>query len=175
VSSKGLALAVAIPLLVAALAYVLWLISDRLLFVGPLDRATLGWVVVLPVWAGAPLAAGLTWLDLSASARRLVAMICALAVGGVAAVLFWQAVAAPACQYGPVREPAEWLLPSIALGALVGGGFGFSGLAACIQIREDRRWRALMIGAGTQVAVVFVAILVVSALSPGGGCQRPPA
>jgi hypothetical protein len=175
VSSRGLARAVAAPIAVAALAFVLWVISDHLLYVGPLDRATFGWAVVIPVWAAAPLTAGIAWVSLSASARRLAAAICALAIGGVAAVLFWQAAAFPACQYGAVRGPAEWLVPSIALGAVIGGGFSVSGLAAVTQVRAGRRWHALMIGAGTQVAVVFVAILFVVSLWAGGGCQRPPA
>ena len=48
-----------LPLAVAGIAYLLWWISDRLLYVGPLDRAALGWVVVIPTWIAAPAVAGL--------------------------------------------------------------------------------------------------------------------
>ena len=41
-----LAIAMLTPLVGVALAYGLWWISDRLLYIGPLDRATFGWLVV---------------------------------------------------------------------------------------------------------------------------------
>ncbi len=56
--------AVLVPLALVGLAYVLWWISDRLLYVGPLDRAAFGWVVVVPVWIAAPVAAGFVWRTL---------------------------------------------------------------------------------------------------------------
>lgn len=36
-------------------------ISERLFYIGPLDRATFGWVVVIPVWISAPIVAGFAW------------------------------------------------------------------------------------------------------------------
>lgn len=167
-------LAVAPPLAVVALAFGLWLMSDRLLYIGPLDRATFGWAVVIPIWASAPLAAGLGWRRLSRRATRLAAATCAVIVGGVGAAVLWQALAFPACEYGPVRQPGEWALSAIVLGAAIGGGFALGSLAACTSIRAGRPWRALAVGAISQVAVVVVAVVLVFAVSIGAGCQRPP-
>lgn len=167
-------LAVAAPLFVAALAFALWLMSDRLLTVGPLDRATFGWSVVVPIWAAAPLAAAFAWRRLIPRARYLAATTCGLIVGGFTAALLWQAVAFPACQFGPVRDPAGWLLPAAAVGALVGAGFGLAGLVAGAEVRAGRSCRALVLGVATQLGVMFVSIVLFFALSLGGACQRPP-
>jgi len=50
-------LSVAPSLLVLALA--IWFVSDRFVVIGPFDRATIGWAVVLPLLAIAPGAAAL--------------------------------------------------------------------------------------------------------------------
>jgi hypothetical protein len=57
--------AAAAPLAIVALAYALWWISDRLLDIGPLDRAAFGWAVVIPIWLAAPIVAGFIWSRLS--------------------------------------------------------------------------------------------------------------
>ena len=44
------ALGVAVPLVLLALVYALWWVSNELLYVGPLDRAAFGWSVVIPLW-----------------------------------------------------------------------------------------------------------------------------
>ena len=75
------------PLLVVGLAGTLWFISDRLLYIGPLDRATFGWLVVVPIWAAAPAAAGYAWRRLAVGAQARAAIIGGLLVGGVAAGL----------------------------------------------------------------------------------------
>ncbi|MHB8958379.1 MAG: hypothetical protein ACYDAN_01980 [Candidatus Limnocylindrales bacterium] len=41
--------ATAVPLAVAGLAHALWSVSDRLGYIGPLDKAAFGWAVVIPV------------------------------------------------------------------------------------------------------------------------------
>lgn len=65
-----LALGVAASLATVALGYALWSVSDRLLYIGPLDRAAFGWAVVVPVWALAPVAAALAWRRLTPAAPR---------------------------------------------------------------------------------------------------------
>ncbi len=52
------------PVLVVGAAYALWWISDRLLYVGPLDRAQFGWLVVVPTLLAAPVVAGVAWAGL---------------------------------------------------------------------------------------------------------------
>jgi hypothetical protein len=79
---RGLAIGIAGPLGVIGLAYVLWWVSDRLLYVGLLDRASFGWLVVMPVWWLSPAVAALLWRGLPPG-RTTVA---AAAIGAVLAV-----------------------------------------------------------------------------------------
>lgn len=164
--------AVAAPLGVVGLASALWWISDRLLYIGPIDRATFGWLVVVPIWATAPLAAGFAWRRLKPGARTFATTAYGVVVGAVVALLLWQDVAFPDCPTGPARTPAEWSLPAIMLGVVVGGGFGLSGLLASGLVREGHPWRAFAFGAATQVAVVVIAITLASVLL-FGVCARP--
>lgn len=176
--SRGLpgrfALGVAVPLALVALAYALWWISDRLLYIGPLDRAAFGWAVVVPVWLAAPVAAGFAWRGLTSWTRNIAALVVGALVAGVAAVLFWQSVAYPNCEYGATHTPAEWILPSLALGAVIGGGLAISGLVTSAVVRQGRPWLAVVVGAGTEFVMVFAAILVAGMVLLGPGCQRPP-
>jgi hypothetical protein len=167
-------LGVVAPLAVAGASYGLWFVSDRLLYVGPLDRASFGWMVVVPVWAAAPLAAGFVWLRLSSAGRSLAATVCGLVVGGAATVLFWLAVRSPDCQFGPVRPLQDWLVPAVAVGVLIGGGFAVGGLVATRIIATGRPWLALLGGAIIQLGIGATATVFVYAMMLGGVCQRPP-
>ncbi len=176
--SRGLpgrfALGVAVPVALVALAYALWWISDRLLYIGPLDRATFGWAVVIPVWLAAPVAAGFAWRGLTSWTRNVAALVVGALVAGVAAVLFWQSVAYPTCEYGATHTPAEWILPSLVLGAVIGGGLAISALVTSAVVRQGRPWLAVVLGAGTELVLVFAAILTAGIMLAGPGCQRPP-
>lgn len=169
------AVGVVVPLGIVGLAYVLWWISDRLVNIGPLDRAAFGWVVVMPVWLSAPIVAGLRWQRLSS--RR--ALLAALAVGGVvgvvAAILFWQGAAHPDCGFGTNRTPIAWVLPSVLLGSVIGAGVVASGLAATAQFRAGRPWRAALVGGGAELAFVFGAIVTAALILMEPACQRPVA
>ena len=96
-------LAYGAPLAVVGLAATLWLISDQLVSVGPIDRATFGWAVVVPLWSAAPVAAGFAWQRLSSEARRRAAVACGLVVGAPVSILAWQAAAFPACSPARTR------------------------------------------------------------------------
>jgi len=167
------ALGAAVPLAVVGLAFGLWWIGDRLGPIGPFDRAAIGWAVVIPVWLGAPVAAGLAWRGLTRRATMLAAVVLGTAVGTAAAVLFWQAVANPDCEFGTIRTPIDWAIPSILVGAVVGSGLAASGLVAS-RLARHSAWRAAVIGAAVEMLTVFAAIIVAGALLMGGGCQRPP-
>jgi hypothetical protein len=164
---------VAVPLGLVALAYALWWMSDRLLYIGPLDRAAFGWAVVIPVGLAAPVAAGFAWRGLSARASNIAAAVVGTVVAGVAAVLFWQSVAYPGCASGATHAPADWVLPSLVLGAVIGGGLAVSGLIASRFARQGRLWTAAVLGAGTEIVMVFAAIIVAGMMLLGPGCQRP--
>jgi hypothetical protein len=158
------------PLAVVGLAIALWLISDRLIYVGPLDRATFGWSVVVPLWAAAPFAAAIAWQRLSTRTRRLASVACGLVVGLPVSVLLWHAAAFPACS--PARQPQDWILPAIILGGVVGGGFALNNLLASDHVQAGHRWRALVIGAAGQLAIVGVGSTLAFVLFYGP-CQRP--
>ena len=79
--------AVVVPRALAGLAYVLWWISDRRPYVGPLDRAAVGWVVVVPVWIAAHVAAGFVWRTLDRRTTLVIAALVGTVIGAAAALL----------------------------------------------------------------------------------------
>ena len=77
IQPSRLALAVMVPLVLLAVAYVAGAISNALITIGPLDRAAFGWLVVAPLWCLTPGITGLYWARLSPTVRRLAAaLIC---------------------------------------------------------------------------------------------------
>ena len=166
-------IAAAAPLAAVALAYLLWWISDRLVVIGPLDRAAFGWLVVVPVWALTPTIAAYAWRALEGEETSLVAAAVGLVIAALAALLFWLAAAFLDCEFGAVRTPAEWILPSVIVGLVIGGGFAATCLLTVAVARRGRWWSALLVGAGSALALVFLAILVAAPFVMSGGCQRP--
>jgi hypothetical protein len=162
------------PLAGAALAFGLWWISDRLLYIGPLDRAQFGWLVVVPVWSLTPVAAAYSWRTLDPRQSWVAAGVIGLILAVASAVLFWMATAFPNCEFGAVRSPAEWVIPSVIVGLVIGAGFAAACLGATAVARRARWWAVLLAGAGSAFALVFVAILVAVPFLMSGGCQRPP-
>jgi hypothetical protein len=172
-SGRSFVLAVVVPLGVVVAAYALWWISDRLVTIGPLDRAAFGWGVVIPVFVAAPVVAGFVWRRLLPRQALLAAAVVAAAIGCGAAILFWAAVSFPDCEFGAIRGPVDWVLPSLILGGVIGAGLAASGLLASRFARDGQPWRAVIAGIGAEVAMVAVAILVGGLLLLGPGCQRP--
>jgi hypothetical protein len=172
---SGTAPAVVVPLAVVAVGYLLWAVSDRLLYIGPLDRATFGWLIVVPVWLAAPIAAGFAARGLERRERRLATAALGIVVAGLAAFALWQAGAISDCQFGARQDATSWVLQSNAIGALVGAGFGLSALLVGRLVQDQRPWRAVAAGAAAGIALLFVDILVVALVILGSdGCQRPP-
>jgi hypothetical protein len=173
-STTRVVVGIAVPLLVAAAAFALWWLSDRLLYIGPLDRATFGWVVVVPVWLAVPLASAAGWRGLDPRARSIVAPAVGVLAGVATALFLWQAVASPNCQYGAIRGPDSWIGPALVIGAVVGGGLAWSSTLASNQLAAGHHVRAVMVGLSTQAAMMFVAILVFTAFAlTTAQCQRP--
>ncbi len=162
------ALGVVIPLAVVALAYGLWWLSDRLLYVGPLDRAAFGWAVVIPVWIGGPVSGAFVWRRLGRRDTWIAAAGFGIIVSAIAAVLFWQSVAFPDCAE-PVRTAAEWFLPSLILGLTIGGSLAASGLLGTRILRAGHPWLAVVLTALAEFGLIFVAIFVFVAVSLGAG------
>ena len=171
--SLRVALAALVPLMGATLAYGLWWISDRLLYIGPLDRAQFAWLVVVPVWSLTPVAAAYAWRALNPRQLVVAAGVIGLILAVASSVLFWAATAFPNCEFGVVRTPGEWIIPSIIVGFVIGAGFAATCLGATAVTRHARWWAVLSAGAGSGFALVFAAILVAAPFLMSGGCQRP--
>lgn len=170
---RHFAIGLVVPLAIVGLAYVLWWISDRLVYIGPLDRAAFGWVVVIPVWLSAPIAAGLAWHRLTARRALAAALAVGATISGVAALLFWQSVAHPDCATGTIRAPIDWVIPSLLVGSVVGAGLVASALLATAQFRGGRPWRAVLLGGGAELVLVFGAVLTAVVFLVEPACQRP--
>ena len=162
------ALGVLIPLAIAALAYGLWWLSDRLIQIGPLDRAAFGWSVVIPVWIGGPVVAALIWRPLTRRDTRVAALAYAVLVSVASAMLLWQSVAFPDC-VNPIRTAAEWILPALLVGMTVGGGLAGSGLLGTRVLRSGHPWPAVALTAAAEFGLIFVAIFVFVGVSLGIG------
>ena len=170
----NVALMVGAPLLILTTAYVLWWISDRLLYVGPLDRAAFGWSVVVPVWVAAPIVAGFAWRTASPTASLVAAALIGGIVTAVATFLIWRAIAYTDCDTGAIRSSIEWAGPSFIVGVAIGGGVAISGTLVAQLARAGRPWRAVAVGAVSEVAMIFLAILVEAETLFGPVCRRPP-
>ncbi len=172
----GLATAIVAPLVLLVIAYGLWLISDALLHVGPLDRAAFGWIVVMPIGFGSPVLAGFAWRTLDRRGTVIAVATFTIVIAALAAALFWRSVANPACQW-PVRSPSDWILPSAFTGTLIAGGLALSGIVSMRLWRQGRPILAVVAGAGTEFAVTLLAFVVIGvAFLAGPGCSPyPPA
>ena len=162
------ALGVVIPLAVVALAYGLWSLSDRLLYIGPLDRAAFGWAVVIPVWIGGPVSAAFAWRPLARRDTWIAAAGFGIIVSAVSAVLFWQSVAFPDCAT-PIRTAAEWVPPALIVGLTIGASLATSGLLGTRILRAGHPWLAVALTALAEFGLIFVAIFVFVGVSLGAG------
>jgi hypothetical protein len=169
-----LAIGVIAPIAVAGAAYALWWISDRLVVIGPLDRASFGWVVVIPVWLSTPIVAGLAWRALERPEVAIAAATVGGIVGAIAAALFWRSVSAIDCAYGATHAATDWVVPSLLIGSAVGGGVALGGLLATSEFRRGRRGRAAILAPAASLALLFLAAVIAVGVSLGPGCQRPP-
>jgi hypothetical protein len=165
------------PLAVLVLAFVLWMISDRLLYVGPFDRAQFGWLVVVPLLAAAPAIAGLAWQGMS-NRRLLIAGVAVTGLVGVAAgTLLAAAIIGErsGCLYGSRLSGVDIAFAAAVVGLVTGAGFGLSGLAATVLMRNRHPWLGGLAGALGGFAVLWIAVF--AALGSIGFvaiCNRPP-
>jgi hypothetical protein len=164
--------AVAIPLAMLAVAYGLWAISDRLVRIGPFDRAAFGWIVVVPFSWLAPGVAGLAWAPMPASRQRIAAIL----VGGVVALVSG-ILLATAIHYASCGRVASWtdhLPASLAIGLVVAAGPVLGALAAAAIARRmtglGRIPAALAAGATIGVVGLFAAILTFAIFFPAISC-----
>ena len=171
--SQGLLVAVAGPVAVAAAAYALWWISDQLLYIGPLDRAAFGWLVVIPVLLAAPIVAGYLWQRLPSGQDAVAGSVVGALIGVGTAFLLWRAVTQIACETRPTHTPADWVVPALVIGGLVGAALAGGGLIASRFLREGRRLAAILGAISVSVLVLAMALLAFAVLFAGPGCERP--
>ena len=172
--SPAVVVAGAAPLFVLASSFLLWALSDRLLYIGPLDRAAFGWAVVVPLWVAAPVAAAAAWRTVNAGAVITAAAIIGLLIALVGGVLIWQDLVAPGCQFGPVHTPAEWIVPAALPALVLGAGFTAGSLLGWRSIRAGRKLEAVVVGGSVQLGASIIGIVVTATVLSGPVCQRPP-
>lgn len=135
------------PLLLTV-SLVVWFVADRLVVVGPFDRAQIAGFIAMPLLLLAPGALGVAAAEAEARRGRLALALVPAALGTLAAAGLMATVAQIDCR--PVASPADVLGPAIAVGIAVALAFGLPALAA-------RR----LAGRGLLVAVASTAVLAV--------------
>jgi hypothetical protein len=161
------------PIVLIAMAYVLWWISDQLLIIGPLDRAQFGGLFVVPTFLAAPVVAALAWARLPERKAVVAAGLVALVLGVVAAFLFWRSVADPGCATGNRFGPGDWIVPSLLAGGLFAASVAVSGWFASGIARDGHPIWAVVAAIGVDVLILAVSLAVVGAMLSTGMCERP--
>jgi hypothetical protein len=171
-----LPVAIAIPLALLAVAYALWAVSDRLIWIGPFDRAAFGWIFVAPISWLAPGIAGLAWSGMPRGRRLLAALV----VGGIVAVVS-AALLANSIDYAncaPVTSPVEVLPASLAIGLVIALGPALGALvAASVAGRMSGPSRvAAAVAAGGLIGFVglFAAVFAFVFFFPPVSCAFVP-
>ena len=156
-----LAVAVVLPLALLAIAYAMWAISDRLLVIGPFDRAAFGWTFVLPLAWLTPGVTGLVWAGLSRRDRWLAAAVLAAILTALAGALLANATDTIGC--APVTSWTQDLPRSLVVGLVIAAGPAGGGLfAAWAAGHASGRWppvAAIAAGAAAGAVSLFAAVL----------------
>jgi len=175
-SGVRLLVGIAGPLAMFALLFGLWLTSDRLVQVGPLDRGLFFWVVLLPLWCLTAALAGLLWRRLGPGVDRPSAIVLGLTLAVVAGAILWFAGTADqsACQHGPRTAAQGLILPMGFLGVVIGSGWALCALGASSLIARGRTGRGIALGVAGLFAHFIVAVIATGAvIMVTGGCNRP--
>ncbi|HLO35495.1 MAG TPA: hypothetical protein VK194_05405, partial [Candidatus Deferrimicrobium sp.] len=98
--------AIAIPLAILAVAYGMWWVSDRMLTIGPFDRATFGWTFVIPTWLAAPVVAGFVWRDAPTRVVAIAGAVIVAVLSVASSYLIWRATT-PDCFFGAIASAAD--------------------------------------------------------------------
>jgi hypothetical protein len=159
------------PLLVLA-AIGVWYVSDRLIFVGPFDRAQIGWAVVMPLLALAPGVAGLDeGRDEVEDSSRLVANLTCVGIGLGVTITLLATVTFASCR--PVTNPLDILPQALVTGLLSAATFALPYRVSAYLSRQVRPWQAVIPAAALWVLLAALLIFVFSLfLFPALSCAK---
>jgi hypothetical protein len=163
-------LAIAPALLV--LGWVIWLVSDRLVIIGPFDRAQVEGVVVVPLLALAPGAAALA--GRRTGRPRLAGLVVAgVSIGVAVFVLIELATSITFLECRPVTSPVDVVPRVLAIAIVSGFGFAIPAAAAWGPAQAGRTLLALAVGAIVWMALSILAIGVFVVSFPALSCVPP--
>ncbi len=165
--------AVVAPIVLVAIAYALWWISNELVIIGPLDRAQFGWLVVVPLVVIAPAAGGFVLATLGTRQATVGAVVAGTVLGLGLAFLFWRSVSDPGCPSGNIRVPEDWIVPSLILGAAYASSVTVSGLVTAGLVRAGQRLRAAVGGIIVDLLLLAGVLVVAGILIVQPMCNRP--
>jgi hypothetical protein len=168
---------VAGPVAMFAVLFALWLASDRLVHIGPFDRGSFFWVVLLPLWCLSPSLAALLWRRLGPEAAPPAATVVGLGLAVVAGVILWYAGTSDqaTCELGPRTDAVGLIVPMGLLGVLIGAGWALCALASRALLLHRRSGIAVGLGVALMLGHFIVAVIATGAvIMVAGGCNRPP-
>jgi hypothetical protein len=170
----AVAIAILVPIGLFTLSYQVWWIS-RLLGLGPFDRATFGWLFVVPAWCLSSVIAGLLWARLRLASPAISAVVVAAAITVVVAALLWMSYDASVCTFGRRTSPTVVIVYAVFVGLVIGSGSGAGALLTQSLAVRGHSWLAILGGSVLALGVFFVTMYVVAYGSLViGGCNRPP-
>lgn len=141
---------------------------------GPLDRAALGWLLVVPILLLAPGVAGITAGDLDRPSRIRVAASIGLLAALATTMLMATAIRQLGCE--PVETFAEALPAAVILGLVAGIGLAAASGVSAEVFARFRAWRAttaIVSGAAVALAGGGVWILTLAIVMPPVTCPVP--
>ena len=171
--SQSLATLIVAPSLLL-LAVAIWFASDRLIVIGPFDRATIGWAVVLPLLAIAPGAAALAWSSsTNQGLARLVVAGTSIVTGLF--VVFGLTATVTFVDCRPATGPLEVVPRTLPTAFVFGIGFAISAAAAWGPALHGRRFVAVVVGAAVWIVAAALGLFALFASFPPLSCGAPQA
>ena len=171
-SRSPAALGVAPLLLLLGLA--IWFVADRLVTIGPFDRAQIEGVVVLPLIAIAPGAAAIAGSgSTSPGLARLVVVAVSAAIALFVVIGLAATVTFLDCR--PVTSPLQVVPRTLPTALVLGVGFALSAAAAWGPALRGRGVVALLVSAAVWIVAAALGLFVLFASFPPLSCGAPQA
>jgi hypothetical protein len=145
-------------------------ISNAMVWIGPIDRATFGWAIVVPMCLLAPVASGLAARRAGERPALLAALLAAAGIG----LFFAWSLAAGVTQLGCDPNPDRALVIAHAVPVGLAVGVTFVGAAWATLRLGDRLAFAIAAGLGTAVVGGVVSLLVFATQFAASSCAPPP-